>query len=368
MKMRVNIVCYEDLDTWILGKFARKMIENLQQMGIEVSVSKNADSSADINHHIIYLNWNCEKSSTDTLMITHIDNSEKLELLKKQMNVARMGVCMSREHRDFLVKMGIDPNKLCYINPAHDGKMPIKKIVIGWSNKVLPDGRKNEAYIDKLADVLDNTIFEFKIMGKNWGEKVELLRQKGFQVEYYDDFDYDKYLELVPSLDYYLYMGMDEGHMGVMDALAAGVKTIVTTQGYHLDIKNGITYGFKTLDELVEIFKNIQKDKLDLISGVSELTWRNYTLKHVELWEYLLSGKAPNSHFIDGYNSIAGLDANITNIEDIDADKAEKKLKIRLLKQQISSISYMRDIGWKLKLIRVYKIIKLKLMEVIYRV
>ena len=43
--------------------------------------------------------------------------------------------------------------------------------------------------------------------------------------------------------------------MGFLDACAAGVKTIVTPQGYHLDAMRGITHGFKELPELVAIFR-----------------------------------------------------------------------------------------------------------------
>ena len=49
-------------------------------------------------------------------------------------------------------------------------------------------------------------------------------------------------------------MGMDEGQMGVLDAHAAGVKTIVTSQGYHLDLKNSVTYPFEKFDSLLDIF------------------------------------------------------------------------------------------------------------------
>jgi hypothetical protein len=51
--MKVNIVCYEDIDLWILGKFAKKLDEELTKKSIDTSISKHADPQADINHHII---------------------------------------------------------------------------------------------------------------------------------------------------------------------------------------------------------------------------------------------------------------------------------------------------------------------------
>lgn len=48
----------------------------------------------------------------------------------------------------------------------------------------------------------------------------------GFQVDYYSEFIYEEYLKLMPSLDYYLFWGFDEGSMGYLDALRAGVKRL----------------------------------------------------------------------------------------------------------------------------------------------
>ena len=53
--MNVRIVCYEDVDAWILGKFALRLCENLILQGVQADISKAPDNSADINHHIIYL-------------------------------------------------------------------------------------------------------------------------------------------------------------------------------------------------------------------------------------------------------------------------------------------------------------------------
>jgi hypothetical protein len=125
-------------------------------------------------------------------------------------------------------------------------------------------------------------------MGAGWEWIIEILRSKGFKVEYYDTFDYGKYTELMPSIDYYLYFSYDEGSMGFIDALAAGVMTIVTPQGYHLDANGGITYPISGLKELDMAFEKIAEEKRKLIGSVKDWTWANYALKHAQIWEYLL--------------------------------------------------------------------------------
>jgi hypothetical protein len=93
----------------------------------------------------------------------------------------------------------------------------------------------------------------------------------------------------VPHFDYYFYPGLDEGSLGTLDALSAGVKTIVTTQGFHLDIPNGITHGFWEYEELRDIFEGIARDRRGRVDMARRLTWTKYAERHVAIWASLLS-------------------------------------------------------------------------------
>ena len=304
--MRVRIVCYEDVHAWILGKFALRLNEELIKLGIQSDIAKTADPNANINHHIIYIDYDELKGSEkDTLMITHIDDIRKLNQVKRQLMVAQVGICMSKPLMEHLIMGGVPAEKLCYINPAHDGIIPVKRFTVGITSKVQPDGCKRESMLVELSDHISPDFFDFKIMGAGWEPVIESLTKNGFKVIYYPAFDREEYIKLIPSLDYYLYLGQDEGSMGFIDALAAGVKTIVTPQGYHLDAPNGIVYPFNTTPELIEVFNSIAKQKLNLINSVSKWTWQDYAIKHLELWKYLLnSAQQVVSSYPDGVNSL----------------------------------------------------------------
>ena len=334
--MRVRIVCYEDVDGWILGKFATKLRDNLDDMGIVVDIAKVPDRSADINHHIIFLDYAGEKNSIDTLMITHVDHMDKLNLLRNQLKVAEAAICMSKESMFHLSQFGLERSKLCYINPAHDCVVSIKKIVIGIASRVHNDGRKREFFLDRLAGAINPLYFEFKIMGDGWEPQVKSLRKKGFSVGYTDRFIYDQYMKIIPTLDYYLYMGMDEGQMGFIDALAAGIKTIVTAQGYHLDAPGGIVHPFTSYEEFENIFLCLQEEKEKLVMSVSTWNWADYAKKHVEIWRYLLTGKAAQSKYTDGLNSL--LDHSTT----LNRDELLYKSKMRELKWNRYSHFYFK--------------------------
>jgi hypothetical protein len=342
--MRVNIVCHEDLNSWILGKFARRMHENLTLLGVESKISKESDPKFDINHHIIYFCYNNIPSTIDTLMITHIDDSWKLNMLMKQMQTASLGICMSRETMERLTALGIPSDKLSYVNPAHDGVIKARKIAIGITCMVQNDGRKREVFLDKLAHVIDPDIFMFKIMGTNWDPQVNTLRTKGFEVEYDNAFNYDKYVQLIPSLDYYLYMGQDEGQMGFIDALYAGIKTITTPQGYHLDAPGGIYHPFTTYEDLADVFAKIEKEKKSLMNSVLTWNWSEYTKKHIEIWEYL-SAKQNNKNYIPPVKSLYndGIFSILQPEPYINSD-FDHKSEIKKLRRQ-----YYRHIFYKIK-------------------
>jgi hypothetical protein len=304
--MKVCIVSYEDVNAWILGKFARKLHEELTNIGVECYIKNSPDPSADVNHHIIYLNYIPEKNnSKHTLMITHINDLPKLNMVKDQLKVADAGICMSRDTMQTLVNLGVTADRLCYVDPAHDEVMKPRPYNIGITSKVQLDGCKREGMLKELIHHIDPAYFRFTIMGAGWEPIISEMNRKGIACNYHPDFHYATYLEILPNFDYYLYMGQDEGSMGFIDALAAGVPTITTPQGYHLDVDNGITHPFNTQEELNEIFKNLHQNKKRLVDSVSGWNWKNYAIKHLQLWQYLHEGKiAANPADHDGLNSL----------------------------------------------------------------
>lgn len=303
----VRIIC-QDVG-WILNKFAVKMKEELEKQGIKCSIGPSVDQTADINHHVIYDSCESILPYNETFMITHIDSYNKIEYLKHQLKVAMMGICMSRETMERLAAYGVPREKLCYINPAQDSVIKPKKYVLGITHKTHPvDHRKNENVLIDLCKALDPEYFMFKIMGAGWDEIVTSIKKMGFETVYYNNFEYEEYVKLMPSLDYYLYWGFDEGSMGYLDALRAGIETIVTPQGYHLDVKDGITYACRTIPEFKDVLLGLQEKRKKIIKSVDAWTWKNYVNKHLEVWNYLLGNEEyiyKNQHmYEDGIFSV----------------------------------------------------------------
>lgn len=282
----VNLVCGDT--GWILRKFADRMKQYLEESEIKVSISAESRADVDINHHI--QGGSYYPYPNDTLMITHLDDYKKVAVLRKQLEVARIGICMSRDTLEMLKGHGIPANKLCYINPAQDGVIKPKKYKIGITHRCYDtyDVRKRADAILDIVEGVNSEYFKFIIMGSGWNRIIKALQEKGFEVEYYDEFVYDTYTTIMQEIDYYLYIGFDEGSMGYLDALAAGAGTIVTPQGFHLDVDCDIDYPCRNVAQFRNAFVDLQKKRMRRTEAVREWTWRNYVDKHMEIWDYIL--------------------------------------------------------------------------------
>lgn len=271
--MKVHIVNYEEPRyNGILSKYAYKMKEELEKLKVKVTVSNEPDPKADINHHINYRSYR-SSGTTDTLMVTHITTTDKMESLKAGMKTAKKGICFSGETEAFLRGKGI--KKLTTILPAHDG-LPRRPRRVFISTNVYPDGCKREEMFYELLKHIDCSKFHFYIMGSGWD-----VQGLSANISYLDHFEKDDYANLMNVCDYNLYFGMDEGSMGILDAANVGMKTIAPNTGFHKEI--GIDHPFSTQEELNGIFDTISENR------VEEWTWEQYTQEHLNIWEKLLS-------------------------------------------------------------------------------
>jgi len=272
--MKINICNYEkSFNDGILSKYARKMKEELDKLGIE-NVITDRPLNGYINHHINYLQYPKYKSvGKNTLMITHIFEGYKMDNVIRGMKTADVGICMSQETKDMLEQRGV--KNLEVILPAHD-LLPRKKKKIAVVTNVYPDGcKRDEMFHELLWFLEDNDImdkFEFQVMGKDW-------HLDEFNLKYYPQFNHEDYLDILESCDYLLYFGLDEGAMSVLDARQVGLKTIAPLVGFHKEI--GIDYPFLTQVELNEIFLELAKNP------VENLNWSNYIKNHITIWQRL---------------------------------------------------------------------------------
>ncbi len=295
--MHVNIILNPNHGSWIIEKMAQRVVDYAPELGFSAAISNAPDEQADINHWMSYAFVDSATKSPSTVFITHIDDAFKLAYVKKALQQrVDIGICMSSYAVAELSARGLPRDSLCYVLPGHDSQVTPRKIVIGLTTRLYEDGRKREALLLELARDMSLACFCFEIHGAGWDKIVPKLERAGAEVRYFpgtQDYvgDYKLMVEAIPHFDYYLYLGLDEGSLGTLDALAAGVPTIITPQGFHVNLPNAITHSFWDYGELLEIFKKLAADRKSLCDAVSELTWPSHVRQHEIIWRALHEGR-----------------------------------------------------------------------------
>lgn len=296
--MKVNLLLNPANRSWIIQKIAENLAKNLLPFDVQARITDTVDETADLVHHMSWAFANIKTHQPSTMFITHLDDIYKLNQVRSTLAAeVRVGICMSTDTMKQLLSNGCDAAALYFINPAHDGLIHPRRVVIGITSRVYPDGRKREALLREVAGRVDLSPFVFRIFGLGWERTIVALKSAGAEVEYFgetDDFrkDYEVLQAAIPHFDYYLYLGMDEGSLGTLDALAAGVATIVTPQGFHLDLAGGITHPVVSGEDLLRVLTEIATTRNARIAAVSELTWSAYASRHLSLWRSILDGQA----------------------------------------------------------------------------
>lgn len=280
---------------WILEKMAYQLMDCLPEFNVTAELSTTPVKTADINHWMIGYDVQDQISTKSTLAITHVDRPIKFHVLRKRLQEANLGICMSRMTMEQLRLGGVPQEKLTFILPAHDADIEPKRVTIGLTTQLRPDGAKREVLLTETARSMRLDAFHFSIVGPRWEKVIPILEAAGATTDYssgvMDNSEHRRLvLEKLKTFDFYLYMGWDEGSMGLLDALAAGIPTIVTPQGFHVDINDGITHPIYDSSDLCRVLEQISRERAQRINSVAKLTRREYARKHALLWHALDHG------------------------------------------------------------------------------
>lgn len=295
--VRVRIILSPDNGSWIIEKMAQRLAQFCSAFGVEADVAAEPNPQAHLNHWMSYAFANVDVPTPTTMLITHLDDPYKIRLVQQELaQQVDIGICLSSHTMQLLTKEGVSPSKIAYVVPGHDFAPTPRPIVIGLTTRLYADGRKRESMLVRLAKRMSLEDFRFEIFGSGWERVIPKLEEAGALVDYYPgtaDYqgDYSQMLAHISNFDYYLYLGRDEGSLGTLDALAAGVKTIVTPQGFHVDLPNGITHSVWGDDDLLQTFQKIASDRTNRINAVAALSWENYAREHSAIWRAVVAGQ-----------------------------------------------------------------------------
>jgi hypothetical protein len=292
-----HLVLAPDNKSWIIEKMAARIAEYAPFFDFTVTTGEVENPEAHINHWMSYAFANVAHRTPATMLVTHLDDPYKVALVKNELaSGVDVGIALSSHTCDMLAAAGIERTSLAFAVPGHDFAASPRRIVVGITTRLYADGRKREAMLVDLARKTRLDRFRFEIFGAGWEDVVPKLQSAGAEVGYWagsDDYqrDYRELTSRISGFDYYLYLGRDEGSLGTLDALAAGVRTIVTPQGFHVDLPGGITHPVWSQEDLEAVFRQLDEDVAARCGAVAGLTWQAYAQAHAIVWSGVLDGR-----------------------------------------------------------------------------
>jgi hypothetical protein len=279
---------------WIMEKIARRLVEHLPAYGIRADIADGPSADVDVNHYFIYSDFDIRTGppTCSTLLITHIDRPAKLLALRINLRSVRMGVCISRMHREELIRSGIPPRKLHCINLGHDGRFLPRRLTIGMAAPLRPVQHEPDPLLASACGAVRMDGLHFEVSRSGWEAAVPLLREAGATVSLFDDGP-EGLGARVASWDYYLNTGGRASSLGFFEAAAGGVPAIVPLSGFHLDARPAVTHPFEGAGQLAAVLAGIQSERSRRRAAVEGFQWREYAREHDFLWRCLLGERDP---------------------------------------------------------------------------
>lgn len=269
------------------------MKSELIRSGFNAEISNNCNQSADINHFLSYVFADPCGGKT-SILITHIDDVYKLNHIKslQKKNKEIVFICLSEQTAQFLIEEGINRANVSYALPGIDPYVEPRKIKIGTSGRIYKDGRKNEKWILDACTKIDVSPFHFNFFGNGWDEIGHKLLKSGAGVTIVpEDADFEaeheQIVENMKQMDFWMYLGQDEGSMGCLDAALIGIPLITTPQGFHLELPLGIKHEIKSSENLQKILNLISFEYKELIKNRTKWTWSRFAIDHLAIWNLI---------------------------------------------------------------------------------
>lgn len=282
---------------WILEKIALRLKEQFEMNGSRVQILDSPIGTSDVvfwlyfgHRGILSLNLDTYSTLLKSTLVTHVDDSAKVNRIRNLSQVGVDLVFMSAAHSLEISSMIGSPIPFFNILLGTDLVENNRKMKIGIFSKCFPDGRKNEEWLVRLAKKVDLQDCEFVIIGTGWERIRKVLEGSGALVKLYDGNqypypDYSEFPAFYKLLDLYLYTGFDEGAMGSLDAYVLGVKLLISRQGFHKEFQTDANSQFSNYQEFEEKFiQNLEEYRVAQ-KNLQKWTWESCATSLMAHWE-----------------------------------------------------------------------------------
>lgn len=228
------------------------------------------------------------------VLVTHIDRFAFRIAALGRMRRAQI-VCMSERYRRHLRWYGV-PAKRISVAPLgislelfSPPPAPIEhqRTVIGIVGRLYPDGRKGEALLARVLEMLDPAQHELLVVGDRWENWIARHVHPRFTVRYERTIPANDLPERYAEMDALLIPSKREGGpVPALEALACGTPVISRPVGYVTDLIDALPFAgriFTTPDEAVAALQTARRIKQgirhrmeDVRAVLNEYQWERF--------------------------------------------------------------------------------------------
>jgi len=246
-----SVYIVEPIDQgWIIERLMRDIASELTGRGIPTRIgTSNQYQGEEVIFNSRYLTALSDaRAKVNSLFITHVDDRTKELQLCSSFKKFNSLVCLSPQDADFVAALNGSRAGVAGIDlPTRELK--VRPMRLAMFSARYEDGRKNEQWIadyfrDKPATYRANFVFCF--MGWGWETFCATLgeMEMNYEIYRYSRFtpgEYERYKEVLATMDTLIYLGFDGGAMSVYDAISAGLHVIAPDISYHRDLGDAVS-------------------------------------------------------------------------------------------------------------------------------
>lgn len=250
-------------DRWILGRYARILIDQLGW-----SMSERGQSSVDVNLYWPYLLINVGDRLVpgvkSAAFFTHMEEAEQDRSRNSKVNrwhyaakVADLRICMSEKYRAILEPSG----PTVHVPVPIEEQFTPKKLRVGVAGKVYALSRKGEDLVQKLVDLNE---FDLVGAGEGWPCPTTFYR-------------WDQMPAFYQSLDVFLVTSeVEGGPVTMLEALRCGVPVLAPAGVGMVDEFDVATYKRGDFQSLVSRLRLFQLGRAKRFQCVANRTAENF--------------------------------------------------------------------------------------------
>lgn len=288
---------------WIIERLMRDIAAELTARGIPAAIGKGSGyAGQEVIFNSRYLTALADpRARVNSLFITHVDDKIREMELRATFNRFNSFVCMSPHDAEFVTALKGGREGVIGIElPVRDQN--VRPVRVGLFSARYADGRKNEQWIlDFFASRSqeERNAFVLCFLGADWEEFTPRLAEIDLSYELYRYArsaagEYERYKQVLGTLDVLIYPGFDGGAMSVYDAIGVGADVLASDISYHRGLGESVDL-FQDQQAFNRALEDLLRKFQERASHLKDRAIGAYVDRLLRHWDSVTNGDSANA-------------------------------------------------------------------------